>query len=173
MTTAPVLHALARWVLAAAGAAALAAALTACTVAEWQKPGTPASQIQQDMGQPTLRSPLPEGGERWVYSRQPMGQQVYHFDFDGSQRLLRVRQVLTPADFYQLRPGVDTRDSVYRYFGPPALTEGVASFQGDIWTYRFRENGGDRLAHVFLDPQQVMQRIMFTDEWRGGDDDRR
>ena len=168
----PVLHQLARWVSAAAGAAALALTLTACAVPEWQKPGTPASQILQDMGQPQVRSPLVDGGERWVYSRQPMGQQIYHFDFDSAQRLLAVRQVLNPFDFYQLRPGVDTQDSVYRYFGKPALVEGVASFKGDIWTYRFRENGGDRLAHVFLDPQRVVQRIMFTDEWRN-DDDRR
>lgn len=172
MNTHPVPHSLARWVLAAAGAAVLAVTLSACAVPEWQKPGTPASQILQDMGQPFVRTPLPEGGERWVYSRQPMGQQVYHFDFDSGQRLLRVRQVLQPADFYQLRTGVDTKDSVLRYFGKPALVEGVASFKGDIWSYRFYENGADRLAHVFLDPQGVVQRIMFTDEWRN-DDDRR
>ena len=170
MTRHPVHHRWARWVSAAACAAALVAGLTACAVPEWQKPGTPASQILQDMGQPHVRSPLPAGGERWVYSRQPMGQQVYHFDFDSGQRLQSVRQVLNPSDFYQLRPGVDTQDSVYRYFGTPALVEHVASFQGDIWTYRFRENGGDRQAHVFLDPQRVVQRIMFTDEWRSDDD---
>ena len=172
MISRPVLHTMARWVLAAMLAVAAALLLTACAVPEWQKPGTPAGQILQDMGQPQVRSPLQEGGERWVYSRQPMGQQIYHFDFDSAQRLMAVRQVLNPSDFYQLKPGVDTQDTVHQYFGPPALVEGVASFRGDIWTYRLRENGGDRLAHVFLDPQRVVQRIMFTDEWRS-DDDRR
>lgn len=166
MMRAPVLRSAARWV----SVAACALALTACAVPEWQKPGTPASQILQDMGQPQVRNPLPDGGERWVYSRQPMGQQVYHFDFDSAQRLLAVRQVLQAPEFYQLRPGVDTDDSVYRYFGKPALVEHVASFKGDIWTYRFYENGSDRQAHVFLDPQRVVQRIMFTDERRRDDD---
>ncbi|WP_370680208.1 hypothetical protein [Comamonas sp. GB3 AK4-5] len=156
-----------RW----ACALACAAALVGCAVPEWQKPGTPASQIQKDMGSPQVRSPLPEGGERWVYSRQPMGQQVYHFDFDSAKHLLSVRQVLEASEFNRLRPGVDTRDSVYQVFGKPAMVEHVASFKGDIWTYRIYENGSDRQAHVFLDPQYVVQRVMFTDE-RHRDDDR-
>lgn len=155
-----------RWAMALVCAAALAG----CAVPEWQKPGTSASQIQQDMGAPQVRSTLPEGGERWVYSRQPMGQQVYHFDFDSAQRLLSVRQVLVPAEFNRLRPGVDTRDSVFQIFGKPALVEHVASFKGDIWTYRIYENGSNRQAHVFLDPQHVVQRVMFTDEMRSDDD---
>ena len=161
----PVLPQWVRW----ACTAACAAALVGCAVPEWQKPGTPATQIAQDMGTPHVRSALPEGGQRWIYSRQPMGQEVFQFDFDSAQRLVSVRQVLQATDFYQLQVGVDTQDVVYRYFGAPALVERVGNFKGDIWTYRMRENGGDRQAHVFLDPQKVVQRVMFTDELRNDD----
>ena len=164
----PVLSLVWRW----AAAATCAAALAACAVPEWQKPGTSAAQIAQDMGQPHVRVALPDGGERWVYSRQPAGQQVYHMVFDGQQRLLRVEQVLQEAHFQRLRIGQDQRQDVFNYFGKPALVEGVGNFKGDIWTYRISENSIDRQAHVFIDPQGVVQRVMFTDEPRNDPDDR-
>ena len=142
----------------------LALGLAACVVPEWQKPGTPLADIERAMGQPTLAESLPGGGQRLVYSRQPAGQQVYHMDFDAQQRLTRVTQVLTLENFQALQNGVDTRDSVRRRFGPPALVERVARFDGDIWTYRILDNGEPRQAHVHLDPAGVVRRVMFTDE---------
>ncbi len=138
--------------------------LSGCAVAEWQKIGTPRAEVLKDMGRPTLTVPLPAGGERLLYSRQPAGQQVYHFDFDAQQRLARVQQVLTMQQFFALRNDVDTRASVLQQFGPPALVEGVASFKGDIWTYRLLDNGASRQAHVHIDPAGVVRRVMFTDE---------
>ncbi len=142
----------------------LALCLAACAVPEWQKPGTPLADIEHAMGRPTLTEALPGGGQRLVYSRQPAGQQVYHMDFDAQQRLTSVTQVLTLENFQALQNGVDTRDSVRRRFGPPALVERVARFDGDIWTYRILDNGDPRQAHVHLDPAGVVRRVMFTDE---------
>lgn len=147
-----------------AAAMALALGLSACAVPEWQQPGTPLADVERDMGRPTLTEPLPGGGQRLLYSRQPAGQQVYHMDFDAGQRLVRVRQVLTLANFQALHSGVDTRETVRRMFGPPALVERVARFDGDIWTYRILDNGEPRQAHVHIDPAGVVRRVMFTDE---------
>ncbi len=168
MMTGPVHCKMWRW----AAVLACAATLMACAVPEWQKPGTPAPQIARDMGQPQVRVSLPEGGERWIYSYQPAGQQVYHMVFDAQQQLLRVEQVLQEAYFQRLRIGQDRREDVYHYFGKPALVEHVANFKGDIWTYRIRENSIDRQAHVFIDPQGIVQRVMFLDEPRNDPEDR-
>ena len=140
--------------------------LLACAVPEWQKPGSPQAEIERNLGRPTAIQALPEGGTRWLYSRQPSGQQVYHLDFDAQHRLLRVQQVLTEARFQALRNDVDTRATVLAQFGPPALVEQVALFTGDIWTYRILENNIARQAHVHLDPAGVVRRVMFTDEIR-------
>lgn len=145
-------------------ALALAAGLAGCMVPQWQKPGMPQAEIEKGMGKPTLVVPLPDGGTRLLYSQQPAGQQVYHMDFDAQYRLVRVTQVLDTTHFFALRNGVDTRDDVYREFGPPAKVEKVYSFKGDIWTYRFMDNGNPRRAHVHIDPQGVVQKVMFTDE---------
>lgn len=157
-----------RWALAVA----CVAVLTACAAPEWQKLGAPATEVQQSLGAPHVRVTLPDGGERWVYSRQPAGQEVFHLLMGQDQRLQRIEQVLDEAHFSALRPGVDMRETVYQYFGKPALVEGVANFKGDIWTYRINVNNFNRQAHVFIDPQHVVQRVMFTDEPRV-DDDRR
>ena len=143
----------------------LAAAVAGCAVPEWQKPGTPQAEVERAMGRPTLAVPLAGGGERLLYSRQPAGQQVYHMDFDVQRRLVRVTQVLTLEAFHALRNGEDTRDSVMRQFGPPALVEHVASFKGDIWTYRILDASIARQAHVHIDPAGVVRRVMFTDEY--------
>lgn len=148
----------------AASAMALALSLAACAVPEWQQPGTPLAEVERAMGRPTLVEPLPGGGQRLLYSRQPAGQQVYHLDFDAGQRLLRTNQVLTLENFQALRNGVDTQDGVRRMFGPPALVERVARFDGPIWTYRILDNGEPRQAHVHIDPSGVVRRVMFTDE---------
>lgn len=153
-------------------AAACSMGLMGCAAPEWQKPGTPAAQIAQDLGPAHVRVALPDGTQRWVYSRQPAGQQVFHLLFDAQQRLLRVEQVLQEASFQKLQPGTDNRQSVFSTFGKPALIEGVGNFKGDIWTYRIRENSIDRQAHVFIDPQGVVQRVMFTDEPRNEPDSR-
>ena len=145
-------------------ASLLAVGLVGCMVPQWQKPGMPQAEVEKGMGKPTLVVPLPDGGQRLVYSQQPAGQQVYHMDFDAQQRLVRVEQVLDTAHFFALRNGVDTKDTVYREFGPPAKVERVYSFKGDIWTYRFLDNTFARRAHVHIDPQGVVQKVMFTDE---------
>jgi hypothetical protein len=74
-----------RWKMNGAGLAAwallaLSLLLAGCTVPEWQKPGTPRSEIERSMGRPTLSLPLDGGGTRLVYSRQPAGQQVSHLE---------------------------------------------------------------------------------------------
>ena len=145
-------------------ASLLALGLAGCMVPQWQKPGMPQAEVEKGMGKPTVVVPLPDGGQRLVYSQQPAGQQVYHMDFDAQQRLVRVEQVLDAAHFFALRNGVDTKDAVYREFGPPAKVERVYSFKGDIWTYRFLDNTFPRRAHVHIDPQGVVQKVMFTDE---------
>ena len=144
---------------------ALAAALAAgCAVPEWQTLGTPQAEVERAMGRPTLTVPLAGGGERLLYSRQPSGQQVYHMDFDAQHRLTRVTQALTPQAFESLSAGQDTREGVMQRFGPPALVERVASFDGDVWTYRILDNTIQRRAHVHIDRAGVVRYVMFTDE---------
>ena len=73
----------ARRVALGVAALATAAGLAACAMPERIAPGTPAAEVLHTLGAPTARYPLPEGGERLQYTRQPAGQQVFNVDLDA------------------------------------------------------------------------------------------
>jgi len=148
----------------------LALVLSGCAFAPAKlAPGTPRADIEQRLGAPTGVYPLIDG-TRLQYSRQPAGPQVYNVDLDAQGRLRKVEQVLDIVWMQQnIAPDRWTRDDVLRHMGRPALVEHVWSFTGDVWTYRFLENNNPRQAHVHIDPQGVVRKLMFTDEPRMDD----
>lgn len=143
--------------------AALVAQLAGCALVAHEKPGAQRADVVARLGAPTATFALPNG-ERLLYSELPAGSAAYNLDFDANGRLLRNEQVLTQTRFENISVGTWTRSDVQRTFGPPLRVERVARFEGDIWTYRFRQNSDLRLAHVHLDPQGVVRLVMFTDE---------
>lgn len=152
------------------GLIAVALALGGCALMpERLEPGTPRAQVIERLGRPTAEYALPDG-TRLQYSRQPAGQQVYNVDLDAQGAVRRVEQVLD-IRWMQQHIAVDrwTRDDVLRHMGRPALVEQVWSFKGDVWTYRFLEFNNPRQAHLHIDPQGVVRKLMFTDERRNDD----
>ncbi|MFT3812860.1 MAG: hypothetical protein QM740_05720 [Acidovorax sp.] len=148
-------------------AAALALLLAACASPQYEQPGATRADVVARLGAPTLRMPLADGGEQLLYSGQPMGLTVYLLSFDASGRLVRKEQTLTQEQLQAIpTDGRWTADDVRRRFGPPARIDQVASFDGDVWNYRFQGDfGSPRLAHVHIDRAGVVRRVMFTDEF--------
>lgn len=98
-------------------------------------------------------------GERLQYSLQPFGQYAWMVDLDAAGKVVQARQVLTEANFNRIEPGRWTRDDVEREFGRPAWVDGVASWNGPIMTYRWRDSAGsDMFYWVYLDQNNVVQR---------------
>lgn len=141
----------------------LAVQISGCALPAREKAGALRAEVVARLGPPTASFPLPSG-ERLLYSELPAGFAAYNLDFDASGRLVRNEQVLTQARFENLPVGVWTTADVQRTFGAPLRVERVARFEGDIWTYRFRQNSDPRLAHVHLDRQGVVRLVVFTDE---------
>ena len=133
--------------------------------------GTPRAAVVAQLGAPFVATPLQGGGERLVYSTQPMGFYVYHVELDASGRVARTEQVLTFSRLAGIPIGQWTAADVRDTFGPPMRVERVYSFDGDVWTYRFiADINLRRLAHVHIDPAGVVRRVMFTDEPLSDDD---
>lgn len=154
------------------GASALAAGvlLSACASPDWVKPGASRAEVVSMLGAPFSATALEGGAERLLYSTQPEGRRAFHLDFDAAGRLQRVDQVLTFARFSAIGLNAWTRADVERTFGPPVLVERVASFDGDVWTYRFFENNDPRFAHIHIDRAGIVRQLVFTDELPRGDD---
>ena len=160
----------------AASALAWALAATLGVLAGCASPaGAPLGAARPDvlasLGAPALRSPLPGGGERLLYTTQPSGFHVYHLDFDAAGRLVHRTQVLTQERLLAIPVGQWTVADVQRTFGPPMRIEQVARFDGDIWTYRLLGDFSTRRqGHVHIDRAGVVRVVMFTDEPTPGDD---
>ncbi len=138
--------------------------LAGCAQFSQPEPGTPADKIRSRMGAPLAVKPLQEGGERWIYSTLPMGREVYHVDIDPQGRMRSFTQVL---DFQHLStiPKDWTRRQVLDFYGPPYEITEVSSFAGKVWTYRFMDAMNlRRLAHIHIDPEGRVAKVMFTDE---------
>ena len=118
--------------------------------------GTPRDAVIARLGQPTRVVRMPQG-ERLQYSQQPFGQFAWMVDLDASGKVTRSRQVLNEADFNRIELGKWTREDVEREFGPPARVDGVASWNGPIMTYRWK-NDSDMFYWVYLDARNVVQR---------------
>ena len=144
----------------------LVALLAGCSLMPERVPlGATRSEIESRLGQPTGVYPLADG-TRLQYSRQPAGQQVYNLDMGADGRLRQTEQVMDAGWLQRIEVDRWTRDDALLNLGRPALIERVASWDGDIWTYRFQEVNGARQVHLHLDRAGVVRRVMFTDEPR-------
>ncbi|WP_457281562.1 hypothetical protein [Polaromonas sp. P5_D5] len=135
--------------------AALCAAGCALTAI---KPGMTRENVIALRGTPSRVVPL-DAGTRLQYSGQPLGQFATMVDLDAAGRVIGVREVLTPAEFSRVQPGKWTRSDMEREFGRPAKIDRVASWSGDIMTYRWRDSDQPMFFWAYLDGNNVVQRI--------------
>ncbi|RZI88878.1 MAG: hypothetical protein EOP78_17680 [Variovorax sp.] len=128
-------------------------------------PGTTRAEALQRLGSPTAIYPLPGGGERLQYSRLPAGFEVNDVDLDASGRVVSVRQVLDERWFAQdIQDGVWREADILRTYGRPFEITRVASFDGAVWTWRYKAQNARRLLYIYVGPQGVVQR------WNTGDE---
>ena len=130
--------------------------LAGCAVTD-VKPGMTREEVIAGYGKPSAIVPI-STGTRLQYSRQPLGQSVVMVDLDTSGRVVSAKEVLTPNGFSRIEVGKWTRADIEREFGPPAIVDGVASWRGDIMTYRWRDVVTDMFFFVYLDAANVVQR---------------
>lgn len=143
---------------------ALCAALAGCAYPTQFKPGTPQQEVLSKLGPATTVKKLEGGAERWLYTTQPMGREAYQLRFGADGQLQTTTQVLTAENFGAIPLGQFSEQQLMQDFGPPMEITRVWSFTGQVWTYRFWDNGIKRFAHVHIDPQGVVQKLVFIDE---------
>lgn len=134
------------------------------------QPGMSQGDVVARLGPPGAVVAIPQG-TRLQYSGQPTGQFAFMVDLDASGRVLSVRQVLNARDFARIEPGKWTRDDVLREFGRPTRVDRVASWPGDILTYRWYDLQ-DLFYWVYLDSNQVVQKAHPGMEFVNAPDDR-
>lgn len=144
--------------------AAVAALAAGCAFPALQ-PGMSREQVIASYGTPSRVVPLGTG-TRLQYSRQPAGQSALMVDLDAAGKVVSAREALTLANFSRIALGQWTREDVEREFGPPATVDRVASWAGDVMTYRWLDADQDMYFWVYLDAANVARRTAQGIEFR-------
>jgi hypothetical protein len=144
----------------------VAIALAGCAGEPTRLPdGSTRAQALQQLGTPTATYPLPGGGERLQYSRAPAGYEVNNVDLDASGHVVSVRQELDDRLFDRtIRPGTWREADVLRTYGRPYDITQVGSFDGVIWSWRYKSMNTPRLLYIYLDRAGVVQRYHTGDD---------
>jgi len=129
------------------------------------RPGTSAAETLQLLGTPTGRYPLNGGGERLQYSRMPAGFEVTDIDVDASGKVVSVTQVLSEARFGQdIKVNQWRQDDVMAFYGRPYEISRVSSFDGAVWTWRYKAVNERRMLYIYIDPTGVVRRYHTGDD---------
>ncbi|MGO4330075.1 hypothetical protein AB4Z48_31045 [Cupriavidus sp. 2TAF22] len=161
-----------RWMAASAVAIALSACAFLDPVQTAQKMiGNPQTSVRETFGAPTETYQLAGGTSRWIYSKQPLGHEVYAADFDAGGNLASFRQMLTEKEIYEARPGVWTKRDVAERFGlPREPVQYYPLMKREAWSYRLYASGY-LPAHfsAYFDDSGVLDRTMIIVDPLGGD----
>nr|WP_156774099.1 hypothetical protein [Bordetella bronchialis] len=116
-------------------------------------PDTPLSQVVAQYGQPNFTCPLPNGGQRVIWTQQPLGQFAWGGNVGPDGRIDKVERLLTDRHFAVLSQGDWPANRVLCEFGPPAIVDevGLPSVRQVVWSYRYRENDSwNSLMYVYM-----------------------
>ena len=94
--------------------------------------------LVMQLGPPALRWPESDGGERLAFPTGPMGIHTWMARVDAVGRVLTVENVLVPARFAEIQPGMG-QDEVLRTLGPPQPNWTIYYKARDelVWEWRF------------------------------------
>lgn len=121
-------------------------------------PGMTRDEVLSSWGRPTAELER-NGIHRLQYSHQPQGPSVVMVDLDANGRVVQAREVMHARNFHQIDvSGTTTQADILWALGPPAKVDGVMAWDGDIWSYRWKEVE-DMWFWVYFDPTGAVRRI--------------
>jgi hypothetical protein len=147
--------ALRRTLLRAGAALTLAAALGACDnqrIAELEEGVATEADVRQRFGQPENIWDAPGGARILEYNRQPEGKTNYMITIGPDGRMQALRQVLHPASFARIQPGMPM-EQVRRMLGKPARQTPYPLKNEIAWDWRYVEPPNEsKVFTVWFDP---------------------
>ena len=106
------------------------------------------ADVRQQFGDPVTITEKADGSKIMEYPRQPEGSSNYLITIGADGRMSALRQLLTPATFAKVRPGL-AKDEVRRMLGKPAKTQRFAlKPDEEIWDWRFLDGGVPKMFSV-------------------------
>jgi hypothetical protein len=118
--------------------------------------GATADDVTRELGAPTGRYALSDGGTRLEFARGPFGKHTYMVDLDAAGRVLQWQQVLTEENFNRVRAG-ESSEELLRQLGRPSERRSGDWQGGQVWSYRYQtEMGLCQWFQVSLNDRQTV-----------------
>jgi outer membrane protein assembly factor BamE (lipoprotein component of BamABCDE complex) len=125
-------------------------------IAELEEGVATEAQVRARFGEPAAVYTEEDGARTFEYPRQPEGQANYMITIGTDGKMSALRQVLNPASFAKVAPGMD-QSQLRRLLGRPAKTQVYKLKDEEVWDWRFRqENNEGKLFSVTLDKNGVV-----------------
>jgi SmpA / OmlA family len=109
------------------------------------------ADVRKQFGEPQAVYSEADGSRTFEYSRQPEGQVAYMITIGSDGKMSALRQVLKPADFAKVQPGMD-KTAVRRLLGRPAKTSNFELRPDEEhWQWRWLDGQQPKLFSVTFD----------------------
>ncbi len=125
------------------------------------------ADVRKQFGEPHATYSEADGSKTFEYSRQPEGQVAYMITIGTDGKMSALRQVLKPAEFAKIKPGMD-KGEVRRLLGKPAKT---AKFDlkpdEEHWDWRWLDGQIPKIFSITFDRDgKVMASAVADDQER-------
>jgi outer membrane protein assembly factor BamE (lipoprotein component of BamABCDE complex) len=124
------------------------------------------ADVKAQFGEPPVTYTEADGSRTFEYSRQPEGQVAWMITIGTDGKMSALRQVLKPAEFAKVTPGLD-KAAVRRLLGKPAKT---AKFElkpdEEHWDWRWLDGQTAKFFSVTFDRDGKVVSTAVTDDLR-------
>lgn len=110
------------------------------------------ADVRQQFGVPEIEYPEADGSRTLAFPRQPEGRTNYMITIGPDGRMSALRQVLKPADFAKVRPGM-SREEVRRLLGRPGKQQVYAANPNEDWSWFWLDRQEKRVHIVTFNPE--------------------
>lgn len=108
------------------------------------------ADVRARFGEPAAVYSEDNGARTFDYPRQPAGQVNYMITIGTDGKMSALRQVLKPANFAKVLPGLD-KAAVRRLLGQPAQVQSYALKQEEVWDWRFADGQENKVFSATFD----------------------
>jgi len=155
--------------LVAAAIAAAVVALVGCDpqrISKLEEGVSTEADVRREFGEPAAVFTEPDGGRTFEYPRQPEGQTNYFITVGTDGKMSALRQVLKPAEFAKVKPGMD-KTGVRKLLGRPARTQRFdLKPDEEHWEWRWLETQQAKLFSVSFDRDGKVTASASSDDLR-------
>jgi len=124
------------------------------------------ADVRKQFGEPQATYNEADGAKTFEYSRQPEGQVAWMITIGADGKMSALRQVLKPAEFAKVTPGLD-KAQVRRLLGKPAKTAKYdLKPDEEHWDWRWLDGQVPKFFSVTFDRDGKVASTAITDDTR-------